>query len=176
MKMQLSPSVLLVIDIQKRLMPAISNKAEVIANANKLLEVSKLLNVPTIATEQNPDGLGATVPELKTEHAKVVAKETFDACEASGFLNIVSDPAKVVVVGCEAHVCVTQTVLGLMSQGREVVVVSDAVGSREPANRKAALNRMARHGADLVTTEMVIFEWLRSSRHERFKDVLQIVK
>lgn len=176
MKIQLPSSVLLVIDIQSRLMPAIANEKEVVGNATKLLTASRLLDVPTLVTEQNPNGLGSTVPELATGHARTVFKDTFDACEEPGFMELLPDAAKVIVVGCEAHVCVMQTVLGLLAQGRDVAVTSDAIGSRTSGNRDAALNRMARHGADLVTTEMVLFEWLQSSRHEHFKPVLDLVR
>ena len=82
----------------------------------------------------------------------------------------------VVVAGCETHVCVMQTVLGLLGQGRSVALVSDAVGSRSEANRDAALARAKAHGAELVTTEMVVFEWLETSDHPRFREALKLVK
>ena len=83
---------------------------------------------------------------------------------------------EVVVAGCEAHVCVLQTVLGLVAAGRRTVVATDAVGSRDPADKAAALERMAGHGAELVTSEMVLFEWLGDARHPRFREVQKLLK
>jgi nicotinamidase-related amidase len=106
----------------------------------------------------------------------VVAKMTFDACRASGVVDALPAGHHIVVAGCEAHVCVLQTVLGLLDRSRRVYVVGDAVGSRRPENREAALRRMERAGAEIVTTEMAIFEWLGSAEHPAFKSVISLVK
>ncbi len=165
------------IDIQSRLMPAIANGAQVIDNTVRLLEAARLLEIPRIFTEQNPAGLGHTDPQLTAEmNEPVMQKMTFDACRAVDAKKLMAGREQLVVTGCEAHVCVMQTVLGLLDAGKKVYVVSDAVGSRLPENRLAALQRMAAHGAELVTTEMVIFEWLGSAEHPQFRDVLQLVK
>jgi nicotinamidase-related amidase len=82
----------------------------------------------------------------------------------------------VVVAGCEAHVCVLQTVLGLIDSGRRVFVVQDAIGSRRAENKEAAVRRMERHGAEIVTTEMVVFEWLGSAEHPRFREAVALIK
>lgn len=166
---------LLVVDFQSRLMPAIHDGAAAVANARRLLDIAALLDVPALATEQNAGGLGPTVPELR-EGLAVQHKMTFDACEAPGFLDALADRGDIVVAGCETHVCVLQTVLGLLAAGRRVHLVRDAVGSRTAANRDAAVARMERHGAELVTTEMVAFEWLRTSEHPRFREVVALVK
>ena len=135
-----------------------------------------LLDVPVTFTEQNPRGLGSTVAELGAgAHGPVVDKMTFDACRAPMVGPLTGRP-DVVVVGCEAHVCVLQTVLGLLAAGRRVHVVSDAVGSRTAANRDAAIRRMERHGAEVVTTEMVAFEWLGTAEHPRFREVVALIK
>jgi nicotinamidase-related amidase len=81
-----------------------------------------------------------------------------------------------VVAGCEAHVCVLQTVLGLLDAGRKVYVVRDALGSRQPESKETAIRRMERHGAEIVTTEMVVFEWLESAEHPRFRDAIALIK
>jgi len=103
-------------------------------------------------------------------------KQHFDACREPGFLGRFGARRDIVVLGCETHVCVLQTVLGLLHHGYTVRVVQDAVGSRTDANRIAALNRMATHGADLVTAEMVVFEWLETADHPRFRDGVRLVK
>ena len=84
--------------------------------------------------------------------------------------------AEMVVAGCEAHVCVLQTALGLLAAGKRVHVVRDAVGSRRPESKAAALERLARHGAEIVTTEMVLFEWLESAEHPRFREIVALIK
>jgi isochorismate hydrolase len=100
---------------------------------------------------------------------------TFDATLAPGFSDALP-PGTVVVAGCEAHVCVLQTVLGLLAQGRRVAVAADAVGSRKDGSREAALARMAAHGAEVVTAEMAVFEWLGTAEHPRFREVLALVR
>lgn len=167
---------LIVIDLQARLMPAIHDGARVLANAWRLAETARLLDIATLITEQNPDGLGQTIPEL-ARYGTVVPKMSFDACAEPDFLAALpDDDEELVLCGCEAHVCLGQTALGLLALGRRVIVVQDAVGSRAPESRTVALQRLERHGAEIVTTEMVAFEWLRSAEHPRFRDVLKLVK
>lgn len=168
-------SVLLLVDLQQRLMPAIHDADVVIANARRLVEGARLLGVPVRATEQNPAGLGPTVPEL-AGHA-TLAKTAFGAVAEPGFTDLLPRGAEeIVVAGCEAHVCVLQTVLGLLAARHRVLLVADAVGSRVDANKAAALDRAQRHGAEVVTTEMVLFEWLRDSTHPRFRDVQKLIR
>jgi nicotinamidase-related amidase len=119
-------STLLVIDIQGRLMPAIEDGPAVLANARRLVDAAALLEVPILFTEQNPAGLGPTVPEL-TPSGPVAHKMTFDAVRSPGFLDRLPAERAIVVAGCEAHVCVMQTVLGLLAHGRQVFVVRDAL-------------------------------------------------
>lgn len=169
-------SELLVIDFQARLMPAIADAATVLLNASRLATAARRLGVPMLFTEQNPRGLGATVPELAAPVGEVIGKMTFDALRTSGVVERLSTDRAVVVVGCEAHVCVLQTVLGLLERGRRVFVVADAVGSRSHSNHSAAIARMQRHGAEIVTTEMVLFEWLGTSEHPAFREIVALIK
>ncbi|MGU3538626.1 isochorismatase family protein [Methylobacterium sp. A54F] len=169
-------SILLVVDIQARLMPAIDRAEQVIANAGRLIEAAGLFGVPVLFTEQNAGGLGPTVAELGATPEVTAHKMTFDAVRSAGFLERLPADRDVVVAGCEAHVCVLQTVLGLIGAGRRVFLVADALGARRPENREAALARMARHGAEIVTTEMAVFEWLGTARHPRFRDAIRLVK
>jgi nicotinamidase-related amidase len=169
-------STLLVVDLQSRLIPAIDQGATVIANARRLVVAAQILGVPALFTEQNAKGLGPTLAEFATLATTVVHKMTFDATQAAGFLDQLPNDRVVVVSGCEAHVCVSQTVLGLIEHGRGVVVVRDAIGSRRAESKENAIQRMMRHGAEIVTTEMAIFEWLGTAQHPRFREVLDIVK
>lgn len=163
-------SALALIDFQARLMPAMEDAAAILLNARRLKEAATLFDVPVVATEQNPAGLGNTVPDLalgdpaaaRTSPIPVISKLAFGACAAKGFLQALGDRPDVIVTGCESHICVLQTALGLIDNNRRVFVVEDAVGSRRAANKDAALRRLARHGAEIVTTEMVIFEWVRA--------------
>ena len=169
-------SALLVVDFQSRLMPAIEGGAEAVANTRRLLAAAGLLGVPVVFTEQNPRGLGETVAELDAgAHGPVLHKMTFDACRAPDAARLMARP-HVVVAGCEAHVCVLQTVLGLLDAGQRVYVVRDAVGARRAESKETALRRMERHGAEIVTTEMAVFEWAQTAEHPRFRELVALVK
>ncbi len=168
-------SALLLIDLQERLVPAIDGGGkEMVANATRLGAAAGLLDVPVCATEQAPDKLGPTIAELATYPQLVLSKTVFGA---ASFPTLLPPGAEeVVVAGCEAHVCVLQTVLGLLAARHRVLVVADAIGSRTTANRDAAIDRMSRHGAEIVTTEMVLFEWLRDATHPRFREVQALIR
>lgn len=169
-------SLLLVIDFQSRLMPAIEAGATAVRNANRLIGMAKMLDIDCIFTEQNANGLGSTVEDLPVEKGKLVHKQFFDACRETGFLDRIPVDAQVVVAGCEAHVCVQQTVLGLLKASRKTYVVRDALGSRRPEDKETAIRRMERHGTEIVTTEMVVFEWLQTAEHPRFRDAIALIR
>lgn len=169
-------SALLVIDFQTRLMPAIDDRTAVIANARRLLDGARLLGVPALFTEQNAQGLGPTVPELGATEAGLFHKMTFDACRMPGFLDTLPDRRDFVVAGCETHVCVLQTALGLLGAGRRVYLVRDAVGSRRSESKETAIRRLERDGAEIVTTEMVLFEWLRTAEDPKLRGVIDLVR
>jgi nicotinamidase-related amidase len=170
-------SVLLLVDLQARLMPAISDHAVVVGNALRLAQAARLLGIPVLGTEQNPEGLGPNVAELKALCGATLSKQHFDVTREAAFASFLPpDRPDIVVAGCEAHVCVLQTVMGLRRRQAPVRLVRDAVGSRSPANRDAAIARAGAHGAELVTTEMVVFEWLETADHPKFREVLRLVK
>lgn len=173
--MNASRSRLVVIDFQARLMPAIDDGPRLVANAGRLVAAAKLLEVPVTVTEQNPAGLGPTIPEL-AEAGPALAKMSFDACGAPAFLEAISGDDDLILCGCEAHVCVGQTALSLLEHKRRVIVVQDAVGSRAPESKTVALRRLERRGAEIVTTEMVVFEWLRTAEHPRFRAAIKLIK
>jgi len=170
-------AVLLLIDLQERLMPVIHDRQAVVARAVRLAEAAALLDVPVRATEQNPAGLGPTVSPLAAYPQAVLAKTTFSAAGDPGFPALLpAGSGEIIVAGCEAHVCVLQTVLDLLAAGRRVIWAADATGSRDPADRAAALDRARQHGAEIVTSEMVLFEWLHDARHPKFREVQKLLK
>jgi len=167
-------SVLLLIDLQERLYPAIDEGAQVLEHALWLTRLAQRLSVPVICTEQYPQGLGPTVPALRAllPDSAMVEKVHFSAVSEGGIFDAPGgDRAQFVVAGTEAHVCVLQTVIGLLDSGHRVFVVDEAVGSRRPSDKALALERMRGHGADIVSREMVAFEWLRQAGSETFRQV-----
>lgn len=171
-----SRSALILIDLQERLMPAIDNGDSVLKNAHMLAEAAAMLDVPVLGTVQNPSRLGPNAPAIQARCLRTIEKMDFDACAEEAFLAALDPAHELIVAGCEAHVCVLQTSLSLRRRGRRVRLVADAIGSRQAYNKTIALERAQAAGAELVTTEMVIFEWLRSCRHPKFKDALRLLK
>jgi nicotinamidase-related amidase len=170
-------AVLLLVDFQERLMPAIHDGDTVIARAVRLAEAASLLGVPVLATEQYPAGLGPTVAPLAGYPKSVLAKTSFSAVADPGFAALLpAGTREVVIGGCEAHVCVLQTALDLAGSRHRVILAADAAGSRDPADRAAALERARQHGVEVVTSEMVLFEWLRDARHPRFREVQRLLR
>lgn len=167
-------SLLLIIDIQERLAPAIHEGESVIAHNLWLTGVARRLDVPVLATVQYPRGLGATVPALAEMLApeEVVEKIHFSAV-ADGCLDELPALARrqVVITGTETHVCVLQTALDLLGRGKEVFVVAEAVGSRRPEDKALALERLRQAGCVIVSREMVAFEWLHRAGTDLFRAV-----
>ena len=168
---------LLLLDLQERLIPAIYDGDVVVARAARVAHAAKLLGVPVRATEQYPAGLGPTVQPLSAYPGAVLAKTMFSALDDPDFPALLPvGSVEIIVAGCEAHVCVLQTVLDLLTAGHHVVLAADATGSRDPADRAAAIDRARQHGAEIVTSEMVLFEWLRDSQHPNFREVYKLLK
>ena len=193
-------SQLVLVDYQARLMPVIFESATVLANAVRLGQLARLLDVPVWGTEQNPSRLGENVPEVRALCGQTLGKMQFSAVE-EGLGEWLRPPVKapagnarslpkhlqkpqanadprntIVVAGCEAHVCLLQTALDLLEDEFVVWVVTDACSSRTERNRDAAFDRLAGAGAELVTTEMVAFEWLRTAEHPAFKAAQGLIK
>ncbi len=173
-------SVLVLVDYQQRLLPAIHNGTEVLAQAVRIAEVARELGVAVIGTEQYPKGLGPNEDAIRQRCEATLSKTHFDAC-ADGLLDLLpladsKAPRNVVIAGCEAHVCLLQTALGLLTADLKVWVIAQACGSRTAENQQLAMQRLRQAGAEIVSVEMVAFEWLRSSTNERFKRVLALLK
>lgn len=170
-----SNSVLVLVDYQQRLMPAIHRGEQVIAEAVRLAEAARALGLRVLGTEQNPAGLGPNVEAIRQRCERTLAKTHFDACE-DGLLDAIGDVGEVVIAGCEAHVCLLQTTLGLLRAGRRIWVVGPACGSRSSVDHGLAMGRLQGAGAVVVSPEMVAFEWLQDCQHAAFKPVLQMFK
>jgi nicotinamidase-related amidase len=167
-------SALLVIDLQARLLPHIHDWQRVLGHADWLVQVAQRLGVPVAATEQYPKGIGPTHPDLAARlPAGATAEKLHFSCVAGNCLPGLPgmDRPQVVVCGTEAHVCVLQTVLELAAAGKQVFVVAEAVGSRDPEHKALALERMRAHGIQIVCREMVAFEWLGQAGTDVFRDI-----
>lgn len=172
-------SLLLVIDVQERLLPNIAARQQLVQRIDLLLRGANLLSVPILATEQYPQGLGPTVAELRRHLPNPLEKRRFSSAEVILPRLTGSDLAmrrQVVVVGIETHVCVLQTAFDLLAAGYQVLVVADAVGSRSIQDRDVALARMATAGVGATTTESVLFEWCETAATAEFKSISQLVK
>lgn len=169
---------LVLVDYQAKLMPAIHRGAAAVRAAETLADAAHLMGLRVVGTEQNPAGLGPNVAGIRERCDVTLAKVHFDAC-ADGLAAAIDAHGprpEVVIAGCEAHVCLLQTSLGLLRQGRRVWVVPDACGSRRAGDHALAMQRLGEAGATRVAVEMVLFEWLRRSDHPRFRELLSRVK
>jgi nicotinamidase-related amidase len=173
-------SLLLVVDVQARLAPAVSGRERVIARSRALVEAAGLLAVPAYASEHVPESIGPLVDALRARlhEANVLRKTHFSCADEVSLLTALraARRSQVLVTGMEAHVCVMQSALGLAARGFEVYVARDAVGSRREEEREVALARMAQDGVRVVTAEMAMFEWMHRADAPEFRDLLRIVK
>ena len=166
---------LLLVDMQQRLMTAIHQSQQVIANNAWLMQIATTLNIPMLLSEQYPRGLGHTVAELLelAPPDSVMEKLCFScAAEPSCMTRIDAlQRDQIIITGTEAHVCVLQSALGLLQAGKEVYVVADCISSRHPRNVELAISRMQTEGVKIVSREMVAFEWLHQAGTEQFRTI-----
>ncbi len=173
---------LLVIDIQEKLLPPIFQKEQLVRNSQLLIRLAGVLNIPAVLTAQYPKGLGNTVPEVAAllPETQVIEKLAFSCFSSDAFCatlkRLPGNRTTVLLCGMESHICVAQTALAALREGYLVHVASDAVSSRSEWNWKVGLERMRAAGAVISSTEMIIYEALRSSGTSAFKDMLQHLK
>lgn len=174
---------LVVIDVQEKLLPAISDQDQLLKNIRFLLDAAEILSVRTILTEQYPKGLGATVDALSGHPviATRLEKLRFSAAdvlrESIGNENASAlKPLQIVLAGIETHVCVQQTALDLVAEGIMVFLASDATGSRHSADQLQSLRRMEAAGVIVTTVESIAFEWCEAAGTEQFKALSRLVK
>lgn len=173
-------SVLVIVDLQERLIPAVGDAARVLRNAGILMKAAGALEVPVIVTEQYPKGLGPTVEPLRALVAgdSVIEKISFSCTGAPAFLDRLDRTGRdqIVLAGAETHVCVLQTVLSLRAAGRGVYLVADATTSRAPVSVEMGIARMRGAGTEIVTTEMVLFEWMERAGTSSFRAISALIK
>ena len=180
MRIHKDKAALLVIDIQERLFPFISENEMLVRNVPILIEGMKTIGLPVFVTEQYVKGLGETIPTVAraTEGIQRVEKMAFSCCDEPTFMEklAVSGKEFVIITGIETHVCVLQTTIDLLANGFHPIVVEDCVSSRKLNDKAVAIERMRREGAIITTYESILFELLRYSGTETFKAISKLVK
>jgi nicotinamidase-related amidase len=175
-----SNTLLLIVDIQEKLARAMHAREDLIRRAQQLVQGAVVLDVPILCTEQNPKGLGPTVPEVQTALPGVrpIAKFSFGCAGCSEFMAALQAAGRrnVLIAGIETHVCVYQTTRELLEKGYGVEVVADACSSRSLHNHQIGLDKMRSAGASITCMETALFELLRVAEGPTFKQILQIVK
>lgn len=178
-------SCLLIVDVQQGLAPVMSDPRRVYRGCGLLMRAAARLSLPMVISEQYPKGLGSTsgelmewVPEGAVPEGAVMEKLHFSCAADDGIRARIEGTGRdqVVIAGIESHVCVLQSALGFKQAGFSPVVVADACASRDPANYQAAMSRMAAAGVEIVTVEMVIFEWLHRAGTPEFKELSALIK
>lgn len=169
---------LLVVDVQTKLLAAIPNHDRLIWNIRRLIDGAKVLGIPVAGTEQYPQGLGPTTPELAALLGELPSKQMFSCRQCASIFTgwQTRQIHKILVAGAETHVCVQQTVLDLLAIGFRVYVAVDAVRSRFEIDREIALRRMESSGASLTTTEAALFEWCECAGTSKFKEISRLVR
>ena len=170
---------LVVVDLQVKLLPVMQDEYALMDNADRLIRGALALGLPIVWTEQNPDGLGPTAPQLADLlPGEPITKLSFSCCGEPAFSRALASAGRkqILLAGIETHVCVYQTCLDLLAVGYKVEVVSDAVSSRAAANKSVALARMSAAGAGVTSVEIALFELLKVAQGPAFKQVLKIVK
>jgi len=184
MNQRLSPenSLLVIVDVQERLLPAILHGRQIVFNVRRLLEAAGAISVPVIVTEQYPQGLGNTVQELSPyipEGTVVLPKKSFSIYDDERIRTEIENHGRsqIILCGVESHVCVQQSAFDLLRAGREVHIVVDAIGSRFATNLEIALRRFeSSKTMVLTTTESLLFEWCRTAEHPQFKMFSRLAK
>ncbi|MEO2279522.1 isochorismatase family protein [Pseudoalteromonas pernae] len=172
------PAIFVVIDMQSNLAPAMDSYAEVRDVVAKLTQAAQILNIKHVITEQNPKGLGHTDPSLLSQNAVVLTKTTFSAAQSESFLASLANTntCHVYLCGMESHVCVYHTANELCNLGYQVTVIADAVCSRKKENKRLAMDQLRANGVQVCASETVMFAWLNSCEHPRFREVLALIK
>lgn len=171
---------LVVIDVQEKLIPAMHDKEALLEGLKKMVKGARILGLPILFTEQNPAGLGPTVPEIAEllPDYKPVSKFSFSSCGTEEFVEELKAVKRqnILIVGMEAHVCVYQTAADLVNLNYDVQVVADAVDSRTLENKRIGLEKSKAAGAGITSTEIALFELLKIAKGDTFKEIIKIVK
>lgn len=180
MRIKVEESVGLIIDIQEKLFPHISEHNQLSKNTEILISGLNILEVPIIVTEQYIKGLGPTIAPLDQllNDNQSIEKMSFSCCDEQQFMNKIEEHKKkvIIIAGIEAHVCVLQTTIDLLEKGFEVVVIEDCVSSRSLHNKNIAIERMRQEGAIISSYESILFELTKVSGTDKFKAISKLVK
>ncbi len=173
-------SILLVIDVQEKLVKAL-DKDVVVNRTLTLVKAAKILEIPTIATQQYSKGLGQIVEPVKQSFApntQIIEKSAFSAVKETEFMEILKsfNRNQIVICGIETHVCVHQTAADLINAGFDVYVAKDACASRNKYEFKQGIDRMQANGIKISCVEIILFEWLKSAKNLYFKEVQALIK
>jgi len=188
--LDISRSIVLVIDMQGKLVEAVEQSAQMIAATTRLLKICDLFAVPVLLTEQYPQGLGATHAEIRAAFDSLkapkhyMAKTSFGCCGDQNFERLLAElrpgieprRRQIIVAGIEAHVCVTQTVVELLRQGSQIHLCWECISGRGAKYRHYAMERMSQAGAIITSHESIAFEWLRHKDHPSFKAVNALLR
>jgi nicotinamidase-related amidase len=178
--LEASNAVLVLVDVQGKLAQAMYAREQLFQNLQRMLKGAQVLGIPILWLEQNPRGLGPTVPEIAAllPDAQPMSKFCFSCCGCSAFMQALeaTQRRQVLLVGIETHVCVYQTAADLLARGYHVEVVADAVSSRSAENRQIGLERMRALGVGITSTEMALFELLKVAEGPQFKAILSLVR
>lgn len=171
---------IIVIDVQEKLVNMLNNGEKLVCEAEKIVKAADILNIPIIITEQYPKGLGSTRVEIKScaNSAKYFEKSSFSVMNETGISEAVAESNKkqIVLFGIETHICVLQSAMDLLKSDYEVFVVKNASASRNDDDNETALRRLIHSGVQVITTEMAVFELLKSSKNPKFKEIQSLIK
>jgi nicotinamidase-related amidase len=171
---------LILVDVQGNLAQSMHNKEGLSENLKRMVKGAQLLGLPILWTEQNPDGLGPTMPEIVEllPNQNPVSKFSFSCCGSEQFMKELKalNRQNILIVGIEAHVCVYQTAADLVNLNYDVQVVADAVASRTLENKQIGLEKSKEAGAGITSTEIALFELLKIAKGDKFKEIIKIVK
>jgi len=173
-------SLLVVVDIQESLARVMHGRDALFENLQKMIKGARILEIPMIATEQVPEKLGGTVPEIAPllENALPIPKSSFSCCGEDRFMRELNEIKRkqILMAGIESHVCVFQTTADLIHMGYDVHIVTDCISSRTEENRAVGIERMRDEGATITSTEMALFELIKGAGGERFREISRLVK
>tara|TARA_B100000614_G_scaffold253728_1_gene268052 strand:- start:249 stop:815 length:567 start_codon:yes stop_codon:yes gene_type:complete len=177
---KISPKVnaLIIVDIQEKIINPVFNKDSITKNIKKLIDAYQILEENIFVSEQNPLKLGKTIPELLPKGGfNKIEKMEFSLANIKEFLKELKNKkiTNLIVCGIETHICIQQTVLDCLQKGFEVILISDAMGSRNRVDHEIALQRMMQKGAILTTTESIIFELCKTANRKEFKEIREII-
>ena len=178
--LEINNTALVIVDVQGKLAQLMHDKENLFESIKKITKGASVLGLPVIWMEQNPAGLGKTVPEISEllTDKQPIAKTCFNCCDDENFMKVLEESKRgqVLLCGIESHICIYQTALGLLENHIEVHVLKDCVSSRTMEHKSIAIDIIKQSGAKVSCVEMALYELLKSAEHPHFKDILKVVK